>query len=99
MLQNRCNAQNVVGSPFPPTKIVTNFQFQLITFAVLTKLVILGINHLKYLLLVKIRLHTKNQLPGLPASALKFVLVGWVVVVVVQPITLSTPTRVEVELG
>ena len=45
---------------------------------------------------VKIRLHTENQLPGLPGSALK---VSVVVVVVGQPITLSIPTRVEVELG
>ena len=45
---------------------------------------------------VKIKLHTEFQLPRLPGSALK-VLLGWWVVV--QLITLSTPTRVEVELG
>ena len=52
---------------------------------------------------VKIRLHTENHLPGLPGSALKVCLVGGVGGVgwvgwVVQLITLSTPTRVEVEL-
>ena len=42
---------------------------------------------------VKIRLHTENQLPRLPGSY-------WVVGgVVVQPIPLSLPTWVEVELG
>ena len=45
---------------------------------------------------VKIKLHTEIQLLRLPGSALK-VLLGWWVVV--QLITLSTPTRVEVELG
>ena len=45
---------------------------------------------------VKIRLHTKNQLPRLLGSALKVWLGWWWVV---QPITLSLPTRVEVELG
>ena len=46
---------------------------------------------------VNIRLHIKNQLPMLSQSALKV----WLVVGggVVQLITLSTPTRVEVELG
>ncbi len=56
---------------------------------------------------VKIRLHTENHLPGLPGSALKVCLVGLRRIcggccteyVVVQLITLSTPTRVEVELG
>ena len=55
---------------------------------------------------VKIRLHTENHLPGLPGSALKVCLVGLRRIcggccagyVVVQLITLSTPTRVEVEL-
>ena len=40
----------------------------------------------------------ENHLPRLPGSALKVELVGGVVVVV-QLISLSTPTRVEVELG
>ena len=47
--------------------------------------------------LVKIRLPTENQLPRLPGSAIKVWLV--VVVWVVQLITLSLPTWVEVELG
>ena len=45
---------------------------------------------------VKIRLHTENQLPRLSGSALKVRLGGGVMV---QLVTLSTPTRVEVELG
>ena len=45
---------------------------------------------------VKIRLHTKNQLPGVSGSALKVVVGwgGWVGWVVVQLTTLSLPTRV-----
>ena len=43
----------------------------------------------------KIRLHTENQLHGLPGSALKVSVGGGGVG---QPITLSIPTRVEVEL-
>ncbi len=46
---------------------------------------------------VKIRLHTENQLPMWSGSALKVCLVGGGVVV--QPIPLSLPTRVEVEMG
>ena len=46
---------------------------------------------------VKIRLHTENQLPRWSGSALKVCLGWWVVVV--QPIPLSLPTRVEVEVG
>ena len=45
---------------------------------------------------VKIRLHTENQLPMLSGSALK-VKLGGGVGGVDQLITLSTPTRVEVE--
>ena len=44
---------------------------------------------------VNIRFHTENQLPGLPGSALKVVLVG--VGGVVQLITLSTLTTVELD--
>ena len=47
---------------------------------------------------VKLRLHTENQLPRLSEIALKVELVV-VGSVVVQLITCSTPTLVEVELG
>ena len=47
---------------------------------------------------VKIRLHTKNQLPKLSGGALQ-VSLGGVVVVVVLLITFSLPTWIEVELG
>ena len=43
---------------------------------------------------VKIRLHTENKLPRLSGSALKVLVVGWVV----QLITLSTLTTVELHL-
>ena len=50
---------------------------------------------------VKIRLHTENQLPMLPGSALKVPV--WVVVVggvvASYPLLSLTPTPVEVELG
>jgi hypothetical protein len=49
--------------------------------------------------LVNIRLHTGNQLPRLPGSALK--VPGWVrwVVVGSYPLSSQAPTPVEVELG
>ena len=51
--------------------------------------------------MVKIRLHTENQLPRLPGSALKVpVVVGWVVGWVVGlPLSCLAPTHVEVDLG
>ena len=49
---------------------------------------------------VKIRLHTENQLPRLPGSALKVPVVGgvgwWVGS---YPLSSQAPTHVEVELG
>jgi hypothetical protein len=48
--------------------------------------------------LVKIRLHTENQLPRLPGSALK-VPVGWGGGVGSYPLLSQAPTHVEVELG
>ena len=48
---------------------------------------------------VIIRLHTENELPVLSGSIIKVLLGWWGGVVVVQLITLSTPTLVEVELG
>ena len=47
---------------------------------------------------VKIRLHTENELPMLPGSALK-VPVGGGVVVGSYPLLSLAPTPVEVELG
>jgi hypothetical protein len=47
---------------------------------------------------VKIRLHTENQLPRLPGSALK-VPGWWWVVVASYPLLSQTPSPVEVELG
>ena len=47
---------------------------------------------------VKIRLHTENQLPRLPGSALKVPVVGGVVVAS-YPLSSQAPTPVEVELG
>ena len=46
-------------------------------------------------LLLKIRLHTENPLPLMSGSALKVYVGGVEVVVVVQLITLSTLTTVE----
>jgi hypothetical protein len=48
--------------------------------------------------LVKIRLHTKNQLPRLPGSALK-VPGWWWGGVASYPLLSQAPTPVEVELG
>ena len=47
---------------------------------------------------VKIRLHTENQLPRLPGSALK-VPGWWGGVVASYPFLSQAPTHVEVELG
>jgi hypothetical protein len=47
---------------------------------------------------VEIRLHTENQPPSMPGSALK-VPVGWWVVVGFYPLSSLAPTPVEVELG
>jgi hypothetical protein len=48
---------------------------------------------------VKIRLHTENQLPMLPGSALKVPVGGWGGVVGSYPLSSQAPTPVEVELG